>query len=106
MSYSKIKKANAKNKERGFSAREAKQFSRQITMLNKELFLAVTIRTLYEVYGWRTKRIKDFLESYVALMDEVADKRITVPEAVKACEERTGFNPKTILEDLFGGDNQ
>ena len=61
---------------------------------------AAMVRTLYHVYGWREKRIQDFFDSYIALMQEIFDKRSTVRQFIKDTEELTGFNVKRLLDDL------
>lgn len=62
--------------------------------------LAAMTRTLYHVYGWRKKRIEDFLESYLALMQEIFDKRSNVKQFIADTEELTGFNVKKMLDEL------
>lgn len=75
----------------------------QTVQLTNYLNLAIMIRTLYQVYGWRKKRISDFLESYIALMQEVADSRSTVPQFVHDTKELTGIDVKKLLNEVYAG---
>lgn len=65
------------------------------------LWLAMILRSLYTVYGWRTKRIADFIECIVSLLEEIHDGRTNVAEFIKDTEKMTGFNAKKILDELF-----
>lgn len=65
------------------------------------LNLAVMVRTLYQVYGWRTVRLARFLESYLVLMQEVADKRSGVGEFVKDTKDLTGIDVVELLDEVY-----
>lgn len=68
--------------------------------LTNELNLAITLRTLKSIFGFGNKRLATFLESYMVLMEEVQDRRLTVSQAVKEAEEIAGINIKELLERL------
>lgn len=67
------------------------------------LNLAVMVRTLYQVYGWRQKRISAFLESYLSLMTEIADQRSTVRGFVRDTIELTGIDVVKLLDEVEKG---
>ena len=73
----------------------------QIVKTTNYLHLAVIVRTLYTVYGWRKKRIFDFIEAYIALMQEVFDGRSNINQLILDTEEMTGFNVKKILDEVY-----
>lgn len=72
-----------------------------IVRIANELNLAIMIRTLYSVYGWRKKRLSDFLEGYLSLMREVADRRCSVKQMVKDTYLLTGFDVNKLLDDVY-----
>lgn len=74
--------------------------------LSNYLNLAIVIRTLWTVYGWRSKRIADFLGAYLALMMEVADKRSSVWQEVNDCKDLTGIDVKQLLDEIEKGRKQ
>lgn len=76
----------------------------EIVRLANYLNLAVIVRTLHQVYGWRDKRIKAFLESYISLMQEVADKRSTVQGFIQDTKSLTEIDVKAILDEVYEGE--
>lgn len=73
----------------------------QVVKATNYLHLAVIVRTLYMVYGWRKKRIFDFLRAYIALVQEVSEGRSSINQFILDTEELTGFNVKTILDEVY-----
>lgn len=67
-----------------------------VKMMN-ELHLSIIIRTLHDVYGWRNKRIKNFMAAYMSLFNEAHSGVITITQAVKDAEARTGINLVELL---------
>ena len=63
--------------------------------------LAVMVRVLWTVYGWREKRLAYFLEAYVTLMQEVQEKRTTVNEFIKDTKAMTGIDVEELLDDVL-----
>ena len=72
----------------------------EIVKMTNYVNMAAVVRTLYHVYGWREKRIGDFLESYLVLMQEIFDKRSTVKGFITDTKELTGFDVKELLDNL------
>lgn len=72
----------------------------QIVQLANKLNLAILIRVLYTCYGWREKRIKDFLMMYLSLMQEVRDGRTTIKQQIRDSYELTGFDAEELLNSL------
>lgn len=68
--------------------------------LTNELNLAITLRTLKSIFGFGNKRLATFLESYMVLMEEVQDSRLTVPQAVEEAKEITGIDIVKMLDNL------
>ena len=68
--------------------------------LANKLNLAILIRVLYTCYGWREKRIKDFLMMYLSLMQEVRDGRTTIKQQIRDSYELTGFDAEELLSSL------
>ena len=68
------------------------------------LHLAIIVRILWTVYGWRSKRIADFLEAYLSLMQEVADHRNSVNGLIRYTKEMTGIDVVELLDDVLEGE--
>lgn len=73
----------------------------QLVHLAGKLHVAMFIRVMYTCYGWREKRIKDFLEMYLVLFEEFADGRTTIKQQVRDCYELTGFDPDELLNEVI-----
>ena len=73
----------------------------EIVKLTNYLTLAVMVRVLWMDYGWRDKRIARFLESYLVLMEETADKRSGVNEFIRDTKELTGIDVVKLLDDIY-----
>ena len=54
--------------------------------------------------GWRSKRIADFLEAYLSLMQEIGDKRNTVQGLIKDTKDLTGIDVVKLLDDITEGE--
>lgn len=67
------------------------------------LHLAVIVRVLWMVYGWRHERLGKFLEAYLSLLSEVADRRSGVMEFVKDTTELTGIDVKLLMDEILEG---
>lgn len=67
------------------------------------LNLAVMVRVLWTVYGWRNQRVANFIEAYVTLMQEVCDKRSGVAQFVKDTKDMTGVDVKALLDEIMIG---
>lgn len=65
------------------------------------LHLAVIVRVLWTVYGWRSKRTLDFLEAYLSLMQEVADHRNTVQGLIRDTKALTGIDVVKLLDEVL-----
>jgi len=72
--------------------------NRIVKMVNY-LHLSLIIRTLYTCYGWRDKRIKDFLLAYIVLFEEVHDGRNSISGAINDCRELTGIDVVELLNN-------
>lgn len=65
--------------------------------------LAVIVRVLWTVYGWKHKRIAYFLESYISLVQEVADNRSGVTQFILDTKEMTGVDVVKLLDEVYEG---
>lgn len=75
----------------------------EIVKMTNYLHLAIIVRILWTVYGWRSKRVADFLEAYLSLMQEIGDKRNTVPGLIKDTKDLTGIDVVELLDDVLEG---
>lgn len=73
----------------------------EIVKMTNYLHLAVIVRVLWDVYGWRSKRVADFLEAYLSLMQEVADKRNSVNGIIRDTKDLTGIDVVKLLDDIM-----
>ena len=73
----------------------------EIVKMTNYLHLAIIVRVLWTVYGWRGKRIGAFLEAYLSLMQEVADHRNSVNGLIKDTKEMTGIDVVKLLDDAI-----
>ena len=65
------------------------------------LNLAVIVRVLWTVYGWRSQRVWNFIEAYVTLMEEVCDKRSGVESFIRDTKEMTGIDVRELLDEIM-----
>lgn len=75
----------------------------EIVKLSSYLNMAVVVRTMWTVYAWKSKRIAGFIESYLSLMQEVADGRRTVKDEIEDCLSLTGVDVKKLIDELYVG---
>lgn len=64
--------------------------------------MSIVIRTLWEKNGWRRVRIDRFVESYMVLIEEVADRRSNPWKAIDEASEIIGMDIVELLNELFG----
>ena len=62
---------------------------------------AITVRCL-KCFGFGKKRIERFLEAYLALVEELADKRCTPEGTIQATLELTGIDVKKMMDEVYG----
>ena len=72
-----------------------------IVMDANYLNMSIFFITLNRCHGFGKKRLSDVLESYLALMDNIADKRMTVKDMRKWCQELTGIEVHDFLTDVM-----
>ena len=73
----------------------------EIVMLSNYLNMAIVVRTLWTEYGWKDRRIARFIEGYLALMQEIADGRVSVQQGIADCKTLTGVDVKKLLDELY-----
>lgn len=61
--------------------------------------LAIVIRTLWTVYGWRDKRIAYFLEAYLSLLAE--SSKFGVWKIIHETEEMTGVDVQKLVNEIY-----
>lgn len=64
--------------------------------------MSLVVMTIWEKYGWRRVRTDRFVESYMVLIEEVADQRSNPWKAVDEASEITGLDMVKLLNELFG----
>ena len=70
----------------------------EIVKMANYVNIAALVRTLWTVYGWREKRIAYFLESHLALLNEIG--RISAVQFIKDTEELTGVDVKKLFDEI------
>lgn len=81
--------------------KEYKERSLMTIKLTNYLNLAVMVRSLYTVYGWRKTRLAKFVECYCLLMEEVVDKRSGVEQFIKDTTKVTGIDVRKFLDEVY-----
>lgn len=62
------------------------------------LNISAMVRTLNLVYGWNKEQLDEFMESHMALLQEVSDHRTNIKTFVKDTEEMTGVNITELID--------
>jgi hypothetical protein len=65
-----------------------------------QLNFAIMVRTLYMVYDFDKAKLDEFCESYIALLEEIADHRATVTEFVKDTKQLCGIDVAKLVKEL------
>lgn len=63
------------------------------------LNIAAMVRTLNLVYGWDKEQLDEFMESHMALLQEVSDHRTNIKQFVKDTEEMTGVDITKLIDE-------
>lgn len=56
------------------------------------------VRTLATVYDWDKEQIDEFMESHMALLQEISDHRTNIKQFVKDTEELTKVNIRKLID--------
>lgn len=70
------------------------------------LNLAIFIRVLKKDFGFGKKRLQTALESYLALMEEIADRRATVQDQITATKVLTGIDCREFLNYVMSNQHK
>lgn len=62
------------------------------------LNISAMVRTLATVYDWDKEQIDEFMESHMALLQEISDHRCNIKQFVKDTEELTGVNITKLID--------
>lgn len=62
------------------------------------LNISAMVRTLATVYEWDKEQIDEFMESHMALLQEISDHRCNIKQFVKDTEELTGVNITKLID--------
>lgn len=62
------------------------------------LNISAMVRTLATVYDWNKEQIDEFMESHMALLQEISDHRCNIKQFVKDTEELTGVNITKLID--------
>lgn len=60
--------------------------------------ISAMVRTLATVYEWDKEQIDEFMESHMALLQEISDHRCNIKQFVKDTEELTGVNITKLID--------
>lgn len=61
--------------------------------------LAIILRVLWTVYGWRHKRIAYFLEAYLSLLEE--GRKFGYKKVISETKELTGVDVVELIDGIF-----
>lgn len=62
------------------------------------LNIAAMVRTLATVYDWNKEQIDEFMESHMALLQEISDHRTNIKRFMADTEELTGVNITDLID--------
>lgn len=62
------------------------------------LNISAMVRTLATVYEWDKEQIDEFMESHMALLQEISDHRTNIKHFVKDTEDLTGVNVRELID--------
>ena len=62
------------------------------------LNISAMVRTLATEYDWDKEQIDEFMESHMALLQEISDHRCNIKQFVKDTEELTGVNITKLID--------
>lgn len=65
-----------------------------------QLNFAIMVRTLYMVYDFSKEQLDEFCESYIALLEEIHDRRATVTEFVRDTKALCGIDVAKLVKEL------
>lgn len=99
MKRAKIKKTKKEGKMITWD--EFKEEIARAVMNANYVCMATTVRTLKSEFGFGEKRLKQFSESYMVLVQECADHRSGPRQAVKEAQELTGIDVKKWVDEAF-----
>ena len=69
-----------------------------VMMTSNYLNLSIFLIILHDMYGFGRKRQLDALEGYLAIMQEIADKRATINGTILDAKKITGMDIKEMLD--------
>lgn len=62
------------------------------------LNISAMVRTLATVYDWDKEQIDEFMESHMALLQEISDHRTNIKQFVEDTEELTKVNIRVLID--------
>lgn len=71
----------------------------EIVKVTNYLNLAIMVRCLYTVFDWQREQLDEFMEAYLALMQETADHRVSIKQSIKDTKELTGIDVEKLLDE-------
>lgn len=89
--------AKAKKKKKSANHRPART-PFEIVKVTNYLNLAIMVRTLATVYDWSREQLDEFMESYLALMQETADHRVSIKQSIQDTKDITGIDVAELLD--------
>lgn len=75
----------------------------EIVKVTNYLNLAVMVRCLATVFDWDREKLDEFMEAYLALMQETADHRVSIKQSINDTKEITGIDVKELLDKSCEG---
>ena len=71
----------------------------EIVKMANYVNIAAIVRTLWTVYGWREKRIANYLEAHLALLDEAG--RFGIWQMLRDTKELTGVDVQKLVDEVL-----
>lgn len=82
------------------SRSEREELIGRVTEMANQLNFAIMVRTLFMVYDFDKAKLDEFCESYIALLEEIADRRATVNEFVRDTKALCGIDVAELVRKL------
>ena len=82
------------------SRSEREELIGRVTEMANQLNFAIMVRTLFMVYDFDKAKLDEFCESYIALLEEIHDRRATVTEFVKDTKSLCGIDVAKLVREL------
>lgn len=88
-----------KTKQKTYTIAEVRRF----TITANKVCLAIAARCMMTCFDYKPKQVGEFIGAYLALLDEVVDKRNSPAGLVEDTKELTGVDISKLIDDAYEG---